>query len=138
MADDMRIIADQVKTVHPGSPGALPGHADRVALANLLEALEGDRAALVELIGDFLASYRGHLERISAAICDGDARHLEKSAHQFKGSLGIFCRSEPLSLTESLIDMGERESLTQAPRTLELLEREMEQLVTSLREFAGQ
>jgi HPt (histidine-containing phosphotransfer) domain-containing protein len=137
MADDMRIIADEEKMEHPGWPGALPAHADRVALANLLDALEGDRAALVELIGDFLASYRSHLERISTAICDGDARHLEKSAHQFKGSLGIFCRSEPLSLTQSLIDMGERESLNQAPRTLELLEREMEQLVTGLRAFAG-
>ena len=133
----MRITAGEEETEHGGSLGALPGHADRVALANLLDALEGDRAALVELIGDFLASYRGHLERISSAICHGDARHLEKSAHQFKGSLGIFCRSEPLNLTQSLIDMGERESLTQAPRTLELLEREMEQLVTSLREFAG-
>ena len=64
-------------------------------------------------------------------------RHLERSAHQFKGCLGIFCRTEPLSLTQRLIDMGERGTLAQAPRTLELLEGEMERLVASLREFTG-
>jgi len=105
-------------------------------LAGLLDALEGDQQALIGLIGDFLASYRGHLDRISGAICTGNARHLEKSAHQFKGSLGIFCHTGPLALTEQLMEMGEREALTQAPRTLELLEQEMEQLAANLREFS--
>lgn len=103
-------------------------------LSSLLDALEGDRQALNGLIGDFLASYRGHLDRMSGAISAGNARHLEKSAHQFKGSLGIFCRSEPLALTERLLEMGERQALTQAPHTLELLEQEMELLAANLRE----
>ena len=108
-----------------------------VELLALLDALEGDREALVELIGDFLATYPGHLLRISEAICAGDARHLQKSAHKFKGSLGIFSRAEPLALTQRLIDMGERETLDQAPQTLDLLEGEMEQLIHHLREVAG-
>ena len=115
----------------PGRPGT------PASLAGLLEALDGDREALSDLIGDFLASYPGHLQRISAAVRSGSASHLEKSAHQFKGSLGIFCRTEPLALTQCLMEMGERDALTQAPRTLELLEREMGPLVKSLREFTA-
>jgi HPt (histidine-containing phosphotransfer) domain-containing protein len=106
-----------------------------VELQALLEALEGDREALVELIGDFLATYPGHLLHISEAICAGNARHLEKSAHKFKGSLGIFSRAEPLALTQRLIDMGERETLEQAPQTLDLLQCEMERLIQSLKTF---
>jgi len=116
---------------HRGPPG------DWLALGALLDALEGDQQALLELIGDFLVSYPAQLDRIADAIRAGDARHLEKSAHHFKGCLGIFCRNEPLALTQRLLEMGEQETLSQAPETLQLLQREMEQLVTGLREFAS-
>jgi HPt (histidine-containing phosphotransfer) domain-containing protein len=122
----------------PGFPGTLADNpcGTSAALANLLDALEGDREAVIGLIGDFLGSYRDHLGRISEAVGAGNAQLLEKSAHHFKGSLGIFCRTGPLSLTERLIEMGERDILTQAPHTLELLEGEMEKLALRLKEFA--
>jgi len=110
---------------------------DGGALSHLLDALEGDQQALVDLIGDFLVSYPAQLERISAAISSGSARHLEKSAHHFKGCLGIFCHSEPLALTDRLLEMGEQENLVQAPEILQLLQQQMEQLAAGLREFSG-
>ena len=104
-------------------------------LFDLLVTLEGDRQALSDLIGSFLASYQGHLQQISDAVCAGNARYLEKSAHHFKGSLGIFCQTEALVLTQRLMEMGERNNLAGAPETLELLLQEMAALVATLREF---
>jgi len=104
-------------------------------LSDLLVTLEGDRQALSDLIGSFLASYQGHLQHISTAVCTGNAQYLEKSAHHFKGSLGIFCQTEALALTQRLMEMGERNTLAGAPEALELLEQEMAVLVGTLREF---
>jgi HPt (histidine-containing phosphotransfer) domain-containing protein len=120
-------------------PGALsaPPRGAPATLSALLDALGGDRDALIGIVDDFLAVYPKHLKRISAAVRAGNAQQLEKSAHQFKGILGIFSRSAPLALTQRLIDMGERGTLTEAPQTLELLKEEMRQLALSLREFTG-
>ena len=129
MATDNDLSSSRAK---PDSPGG-----SCATLTGLLEALAGDREALADLVRDFLASCPEHLNSISAAVRAGNAQHLERSAHHFKGSLGIFCRNEPLALTQQLIDMGEHNDLTRAARTLELLEREMEQLVLSLEQYAG-
>jgi HPt (histidine-containing phosphotransfer) domain-containing protein len=104
-------------------------------LTDLLQALEGDREALGALIGSFLASYRGHLQHISAAIGSANAASLERSAHHFKGSLGIFCQTEALVLVQRLMEMGERNTLDQAPQALERLELEMAGLAATLRAF---
>jgi hypothetical protein len=106
-------------------------------LADLLEAMEGNRAAVICIIEQFLSFYRDHIDRISAAVSAGNAGELQKNAHLFTSSLGLFCRTEPLKLTQHLTEMGERNSLTEAPRTLELLEMEMEKLVAGLTEFAS-
>jgi CheY-like chemotaxis protein/HPt (histidine-containing phosphotransfer) domain-containing protein len=123
------------KLLHEGGVAGKSDNGISDALSMLLEATEGDRGIVVELVGDFLASYRDRLDSMSAAISAGNAEDLEKSSHRFKGSLGLFSRTEPLNLTEQLIEMGERNSLAEAPRTLELLQMEMEKLVTSLMEF---
>jgi HPt (histidine-containing phosphotransfer) domain-containing protein len=106
-------------------------------LAHLLDALEGDQEAMVDLIDSFLACYPAHLQRIAAAVGAENPQLVEKTAHHFKGCLGIFCHTEPLQLTQQLIDMGERETLSQAPQVLQLLQQEMEPLLLSLRRFAG-
>jgi HPt (histidine-containing phosphotransfer) domain-containing protein len=106
-------------------------------LTDLLQALEGDREALGALIGSFLASYRGHLQHISAAIGSANATSLERSAHHFKGSLGIFCQTEALVLVQRLMEMGERNTLDQAPQALERLELEVAALAATLRAFIG-
>jgi len=106
-------------------------------LADLLEAMEGNMDAVICIIEQFLACYGDHIGRISAAVSAGNAVELQASAHQFTASLGLFCRTEPLKLTQRLTEMGEKNSLTEAPRTLELLEVEMEKLVAGLTEFAG-
>jgi len=104
-------------------------------LSDLLQALEGDREALDALIDSFLASYPGHLQHISVAVGTADAPYLEKSAHHFKGSLGIFCQTEALELVQRLMEMGERSNLDQAPQALERLEPEMVALSATLRAF---
>jgi len=104
-------------------------------LPDLLLALEGDREALGVLIGSFLTSYRSHLQHISDAVGAANAGSLEKSAHHFKGSLGIFCQTEALVLVQNLIEMGERNTLDQATQTLERLELEMVALAAALKAF---
>jgi HPt (histidine-containing phosphotransfer) domain-containing protein len=112
-------------------------HSSVEILSDLLAAMEGDRQALIDLIDSFLASYQAHLQHISAAVRSTNAQYLERSAHHFKGSLGIFCRTEALALTQSLMEMGEHNTLAQAPQTLELLEQEMATLAATLRAFIG-
>lgn len=121
-----------------GSPAA-SDHSDwgeSLELANLLDATEGDRGLVVELIGEFLASYRDRMAEMASASRAGNAQGLEKSAHRLKGSLGLFCQEEPLQLTERLIAMGEGNNLTEVPWTVELLQLELEQLEVRLRAFA--
>jgi HPt (histidine-containing phosphotransfer) domain-containing protein len=104
-------------------------------LSDLLLALEGDREALRALIDSFLSSSPGHLQHISVAVSTANAPYLEKSAHHFKGSLGIFCQTEALALVQRLMEMGERKNLDQAPQALERLELEMVGLTETLRAF---
>jgi HPt (histidine-containing phosphotransfer) domain-containing protein len=113
----------------------IPPRSSAEVLSELLAALEGDRQALEDLIGSFLASCQGHLQGISAAVHSENAQYLEKSAHHFKGSLGIFCQSEALAVTQRLIEMGEQNDLAQARQSLELLEQEVAALVLSLEDF---
>lgn len=105
------------------------------ALVELLEAVAGDREVANRLIGEFLDSYRERLDDMSAAISLGDVPELGKNAHQFRGCLGIFCRSEPLMLVQRLVGMAEDNTLAEAAPTLGLLGREMEKLETVLRDF---
>jgi len=107
------------------------------ALANLLEAMQGNRGIVNEIIGEFLASFRDRLDEISAAVSAGNSGDLQKRAHLFTTSVGLFSRSEPLMLTQRLTEMGEQNNLEEAPRTLELLEMEMEKLAVELLEYSG-
>jgi HPt (histidine-containing phosphotransfer) domain-containing protein len=107
------------------------------ALVELLEAVAGDRGIAIRLVGEFLASYRVSLDGISAAVSAGRAGEVERRAHQFKGCLGVFCRTEPLELTQRLIDLAEGNSIAEAPQTLNQLEIEMEKLVAGLTDFVA-
>ena len=133
---DFKALFAEIDRLLPISAGAAAPEIPE-ALVELMEAVAGDRSIAILLVGEFLVSYRASLDGISAAVMAGHAGELERRAHQFKGCLGVFCRTEPLELTQRLIELAEGKSLAEAPQTLEQLEIEMEKLVADLIDFVA-
>ena len=105
--------------------GALP-----VDLSVTLRAVDDDPALLRELVHLFLQDYPNHMATLREAIQRGDADHMTRVAHHFKGAIGIIGGTVASTLVSALELMGGAGALVEASRVLPQLERELSRIAT--------
>jgi CheY-like chemotaxis protein len=114
-------------------PGA--GGQDAVDWQAALDAVQGDRALLAEVIDTFLDMHEGLLAQVRNALSGGDAAALRAGAHQLKGSLGYFGAARAYDAAYRLESLGRAADLAAAGTALADVERELAAVVPALRAF---
>ncbi|HZY63989.1 MAG TPA: response regulator [Edaphobacter sp.] len=103
-----------------------------VAVNELLERLDGDRAFLAELVDLFRNDYPAHIRSAHEAARTGDAATLQRVGHALKGALGNL--SAPISsrLAGQLESMGRAGNVESADAVVNELEKELGHVVETL------
>jgi len=99
-----------------------------------LERVEGDQELLADLCRIFLEESPKLLESLRVAIAAGDADSVHRAAHSLKGESGYLEASKLSETARQLESMGHENNLSQAPAVLEVLERELTRVRSSLQE----
>lgn len=94
------------------------GHAD---LNYLYEILDGDQELLKEMVGVFLESCMPQIGDLSKAVSDGNADHIRRAAHTFKGSVGNFGAPLVHDLAFEMERMGRDSDIADAKGKLDQL-----------------
>ncbi len=105
---------------------------DIADLEQTLSLLDGDQVVLENMIGMFLAEYRGNLESLQQALGRGDAQELARLAHTFKGAAGAFYAASTMEASARLELSARNDDLVQAAADMETLATATEQLVQVL------
>jgi CheY-like chemotaxis protein len=100
--------------------------------AAALEKLGGDEELLVEIIDLYLDDSPQVVEKIRAAVADGDAEGAWKAAHRLKGSVGSLSAHPAFEAARDLEVVGREGDLADAAAALERLERELQRLAEDL------
>ena len=103
-----------------------------------LDAVGGRRDLLAELVTIFEAEYPATLATIGSAIERGDAKTLQVSAHQLKGCLRYFGRTQAADLAGSLEDLGRSGTVDGAAGKLEPLDAAIQRLLPHLHRGPGE
>lgn len=104
--------------------------------ATVLDRVEGDVELLKELVDLFRDDSARLLRELHAALDQGDARALERSAHALKGSVGNFCASSAWEAALNLETLARSGVIVGAEEALHALDREVEALNADLASFA--
>ena len=106
-------------------------------LSVAMEAVQGDRALLKELIQAFLDECPGLIEDIRGAIerCDGNSLRL--SAHRLKGSMRYFGATRAFDQAYILESLGREGDVNQAVEPLAAVRREIAGLQPALEAFVA-
>jgi len=99
-----------------------------IDLSMAMEAVDGDRELLEELVGLFLEEYPKQLVELETLVNKNDYRQLERSAHSFKGAVGNFGAKRAFDLAYQLETLGKSSQLNEAVKVVEALKQEMTQL----------
>jgi two-component system, sensor histidine kinase and response regulator len=111
---------------------------DTIDMASLMDRLEGDRELLVELIGLYFDDEQGLIDAIAAAVRDGDAAAIARSAHTLKGSVGNFCAPAAHAAAAALEAAGREGRVGDAPALFERMTAELDKVRQALRALADQ
>jgi CheY-like chemotaxis protein len=115
---------------HPPSPISHP--LDLSALDRLRDLVDGDEAALMELIGSFLTEMPLLLGKLRQALAAGDAAGLQMAAHTLKSSSNDFGALALAALSQELEAMGKAGILTGAAERVTRVETEYEPVRAAL------
>ena len=96
---------------------------------------DGDEPLARELVSLFLLEYPRMMAAVRDGVQDGSADEVRRAAHTLKGSLSNFTDLAPVTTVFALEQYGAAGRLTEAAATLAQLEREMEDLLTAMRQF---
>ncbi len=107
---------DQVENVE-SSPAA--------DLERALQSMGEDEDLLQELARNFLDTYQQYLDKIRAAVNEGEPHSLTHSAHTLKGMLAVFRTAEAEITAKELEFMGRNQDMDGAEEALQKLEREV-------------
>ncbi|MFH1943442.1 MAG: Hpt domain-containing protein, partial [bacterium] len=99
-----------------------------IDLTKAMDAVDGDKELLKELVGDFLKEIPQHLEELQGVIDRGDAGQGERKAHSLKGNVGIFGAKVAYDLAYDLENRGRESRLEGAVDVFSRLEEEMTKL----------
>src|SRR5579863_3742001 len=96
--------------------------------SEVLDRLGDDENLLREMCTIFLDESASLLEKLRQAVSTGKADLIMRTAHALKGEVSYLSASAAVATARRLEDMGHDHDISQAPRVLASLEREMEYL----------
>jgi HPt (histidine-containing phosphotransfer) domain-containing protein len=101
----------------------------------LIERLGGDEELARQLVSLFLVEYPQMVSAVRESVASGSAERIQRAAHALKGSVSNFSDGVPATAALELERIGREGRVADAPAALATVEREIEVLVTRLREF---
>ncbi len=104
----------------------------------LLDRVEGDLELLEEIVVAFIKDYPDKMSEIREVIVDGKAADLQRLAHSFKGSVGIFSKGKTFENAKLLEMCGSEGDLTKAPQILDELEENLKVLERDLEKLLAE
>jgi signal transduction histidine kinase/DNA-binding response OmpR family regulator len=116
-----RVLGDKSTLVPPASESP-------VTLHSALDAVDGDKVFLKEVLEVFLKGYPMLVAALRVSIKAGDAQQTERAAHSLKGAVGIFGVGAAYHLAYELETLSRAGHLEGAQAILEELERELEKI----------
>ena len=105
--------------------------------SEVLERLGEDEDLLREMCGIFLSESANLMEKMRQAVAEQGASAVMRAAHSLKGEVSYLSAPAATEAARRLEDMGHQHDVSQAPQAFAVLEREMECLWRSIREFTG-
>jgi CheY-like chemotaxis protein len=111
----------------PGGDGA-----PVINLSYALHAVNGDRAFLADLAGQFIRDCPASREELQPALGRKDFQQVERIAHSLKSVVGIFGAKKAAALLQKLEDAAESQGLQEAEDLLPQVLMEMERVEESL------
>jgi len=105
--------------------------------SEVLDRLGEDEDLLREMCGIFLSESASLLQKLRQAVTQNDAQAIMRAAHSLKGEVSYLSAPAAIEAARRLEDIGHEQDISRAPEALALLEREMECLWRSIREFTG-
>jgi CheY-like chemotaxis protein/HPt (histidine-containing phosphotransfer) domain-containing protein len=103
-----------------------------------LDAVQGDRELLKEIVAAFLEEYPGLLAEIRRTIDRGDAPGLRMAAHRLKGSMRYFAATRAFDNAYILETKGRENDLADTAAPLAVLEGEIDRLAPILTAFLNE
>lgn len=116
---------------HVESPAA------RLDVSSALQAVDGDRGLLAEVVQAFLGEYPELLEQLGRGLKSGDAPSMRRAAHTIKGSLRLFPGARVVRIAEQLEGHAETGESRQAQEWLAELSRELDLVRPELEALAS-
>ncbi|SRR5713101_3088538 len=105
--------------------------------AEALDRLGGDADLLRELCQIFLEESPKFLQKLRQALVDGDPEAVLQAAHNLKGELSYLGAGSASQAARQLEIMGHEKDLSRGTETLDLLERELANLHSAMKDSAG-
>ncbi|HEX6734097.1 MAG TPA: response regulator [Azonexus sp.] len=113
--------------------GARTASAPAAAFDYAAALRRADRETVEIVTGIFLATWKRDIERLRAAVADGDGPLTERAAHGFRSSLACFAADPAVALAAQLESQARRGRLAGMAATIGALEGEISTLASHLR-----
>jgi CheY-like chemotaxis protein len=120
------------------SPGPVPGDAEVLDEADLLDRVGGDRELLHDMVQLFLEHYPPLLSELRQAVARRDAAAIQRLAHTLKGSVGNFGTQVAYQAALELETLAREGRLPLLDETYRVFETGMKRLQDCLTCFLGQ
>ena len=109
--------------MHRHGEDAMASAIDR---AEILDRLSGDRELIAEVVDLFVADRATLLGDLRRALSQNDAKATREAAHRMKGVLATLAAPAATATAQRLEELARQGDLTDAPSTLDVLEREID------------
>ena len=121
---------DAILTQVLGSRSVLipPPDEPPIDLASALNAVDGDRTLLREVIAVFCQDYPIRVAELRDAIEQRTAQQVAGAAHSLKGALSLFGRTVAYDLAQELETLGRAGHLDGTTAVLDMLEQELRRI----------
>jgi len=106
----------------------LPDMTASIDMQKALEAVDGDRELMIELINMFLEELPDTMSNLESCVQNANAEDIERKSHTLKGALGNFGADKAVELSFALEKAGRFNELKNASDTLNALQSEMERV----------
>lgn len=103
--------------------------------AAMLERLGGDEELARQLVELFVSECPNMMAAVRDSVASGDPEQVRRAAHAFKGSVGNFTDTAPMTTAFDLEQAGRTGTIDQAPAILQRLEHEVDAFLAALRRF---
>jgi HPt (histidine-containing phosphotransfer) domain-containing protein len=131
-----REIADAIRRIFPlaTSSAAVSTRSNHWTVARALAQVEGDEKLLQEIVAIFVDEAPKLLAKLREGIVSRNLELLERTAHNLKGQLGYLGASSAAQMSRELEDTGHHGDLPRAQRIVDELEKEITELMESMRQ----